>query len=439
MTHRMPTRGWTFRQGVLVGVALVLLAQSLIDRTPVADWLVSPLLLRDTDESADVIVVAGAGLVGPCEPNLSAVRRVLKAAALWGEQRAPFVLFTGGSPRALSCAVSDVMADFAVRVGIPRDRILTEATSINTRENAFYAVPVLESLGARRVILVTDRLHMLRASRSFAAQGYTVGRASVPVYATHRGNVDMLAGSFREATALAYYWIRGWLGSGTAAPSAGPTTAADEATAPTADRDGPVVILGASYAEGWRLEAVAGAPVLNKGVDGQQSFELAERFDRDVLAHAPRAVVIWGFINDVFRTPRAEIQPAMARARSSLSSMIARGQEAGLEVIVATEVPIATQAGWTNTAMALVGRVLRRSSYQEYVNGHVRETNAWIRETAREKGVLLLDFERVLASPDGYRRRVFAQPDGSHLTDAAYAALTRYSAPILGRHFRAAR
>ena len=137
MTHRMPTRGWTFRQGVLVGVALVLLAQSLIDRTPVADWLVSPLLLRDTDEPADVIVVAGAGLVGPCEPNLSAVRRVLKAAALWGEQRAAFVLFTGGSPRAQSCAVSDVMADFAVRVGIPRDRILTEATSVNTRENAY--------------------------------------------------------------------------------------------------------------------------------------------------------------------------------------------------------------------------------------------------------------------------------------------------------------
>ena len=213
--------------------------------------------------------------------------------------------------------------------------------------------------------LVTDRLHMLRASRSFAAQGYTVGRASVPVYATHRGNVDMLAGSFREAAALAYYWIRGWLGSGTAALGVGSTTAADEATDQAADSEGPVVILGASYAEGWRLEAVAGAPVLNKGVDGQQSFELAERFDRDVLAHAPRAVVIWGFINDVFRTPRAEIQPAMARARSSLSSMIARGQQAGLQVIVATEVPIATQAGWTNTATALVGRLLGRSSYQD--------------------------------------------------------------------------
>jgi uncharacterized SAM-binding protein YcdF (DUF218 family)/lysophospholipase L1-like esterase len=435
MTYRMPTRRLTFRQGVLVGVAVVLLAQYLIDRTPVADWLVSPLLLRDTQEPADVIVVAGAGLVGPCEPNLSAVRRVLKAAALWSEQRAPFILFTGGSPKALSCAVSDVMADFAVRVGIPRDRILTEATSVNTRENAFYAVPVLESLGARRVTLVTDRLHMLRASRSFAAVGYTVGRASVPVYATHRGNVDMLAGSFREAVAIAYYWIRGWLGAGAAALNVSPTTDVDEATDLAAKRDGPVVILGASYAEGWRLEAVAGAPVINKGVEGQQSFELAERFDRDVLAHKPRAVVIWGFINDVFRTPRADIQPAMARARSSITGMIARGQEAGLEVILATEVPITTPAGWTNTATALVGRLLRRSSYQEYVNGQIRETNAWIRQTAREKGLILLDFERVLASPDGDRRRVFAQPDGSHLTEAAYAALTRHSVPVLERHF----
>jgi hypothetical protein len=41
----------------------------------------------------------------------------------------------------------------------------------------------------------------------------------------------------------------------------------------------------------------------------------------------------------------------------------------------------------------------------------------------------------VLASPDGDRRRVFAQPDGSHLTEAAYAALTRHSVPVLERHF----
>jgi lysophospholipase L1-like esterase len=89
--------------------------------------------------------------------------------------------------------------------------------------------------------------------------------------------------------------------------------------------------------------------------------------------------------------------------------------------------------------MAFAGRLLRKSSYQDYVNGHVRAMNAWIRQTARREGLLLLDLEPVVSGADGERRREFAQPDGSHLTSAAYDALSRYSVPILERHFRGAR
>ena len=44
-------------------------------------------------------------------------------------------------------------------------------------------------------------------------------------------------------------------------------------------------------------------PVINRGVAGQQSFELLARFDNDVVPERPRAVILWGFINDIFRAP----------------------------------------------------------------------------------------------------------------------------------------
>ncbi len=433
-------RPWSFRRGVLCGIVLIFAARLILDRSPLADWIVSPLLSTDTQGRADAIVVPGAGLVGPCLPNLSAVRRVLTAADLWREGRAPYLVMTGGAPGDLPCAVSDVMSALAVRMGVPADRVLTEATSRNTRENAYYAVPVLQSLDARRVVLVTDRLHMRRAGLAMGAQGYDVERVSVPVYATHHGNLDMLAMGLREYAALAYYKVRGWLtpvtppgGSATEGTTGMPNEI--EITPPTQAVTGPIVILGASYAEGWKPAELAGVPVINRGVAGQQSFEMLERFDRDVVASAPRAVVAWGFINDVFRSPRPDMETALARARDSYTAMIAQGRAAGIEVILATEVTVTGRGEWMARLTTLAGSLLGRSSYQDYVNTHVVATNQWIRETAAREGLLLLDFERVVSGPDGRRRREFAQPDGSHLTEAAYAAMTRYAEPILARHF----
>jgi len=241
--------------------------------------------------------------------------------------------------------------------------------------------------------------------------------------------------------ALASYRGWGWLGRiGSDAPlpqgqAAGIVSKANsiELPAPSSSR---VVILGASYALGWKLDTAAGLRVMNNGMAGQQSFEMAERFDRDVLAHAPRAVILWGFINDVFRAPRADIETALAKARDSYTMMIAKGRAAGLDVILATEVTITDRSHWMDRLRAFAGRLLGRPGYVDYVNGHVIAMNAWLREKAQRNGLLLLDFERLLSAPHGHRRPEFAVADGSHLTEVAYDALTQYTAPILERHFR---
>jgi lysophospholipase L1-like esterase len=198
----------------------------------------------------------------------------------------------------------------------------------------------------------------------------------------------------------------------------------------------PIVLLGASYAANWRLPDVAGRTVLNKGVPGQESWEMLERFDRDVTAQRPSAVILWGYINDVFRSPREQIDAALARARDSFDQMIGKARSAGVEVILATEVTIRPKDEWSETFASWIGWALGKQSYQDYINGRVVELNSWLRERAVRDHLLLLDLQAVLADATGQRRKGFATDDGSHITPDAYAALTAYSLPLLERHCR---
>jgi uncharacterized SAM-binding protein YcdF (DUF218 family) len=211
---RVGSRGGRFRRlqvdrpllrGVLLGVLLVFVLRTVINETGVADRLVSPLVLADTRGPADVIVVPGAGVTELCTPNFSALRRVLLAARLLGEGRAGRILIAGGRPAGMDCTIAEVMADFAVRIGVPRERLIVETTSMSTWENAVRSLPILRQMGARRVLVVTDRLHVPRAQASFERLGLIVERAGVPVHEGHADNVSMLYWGLREYAALAYY------------------------------------------------------------------------------------------------------------------------------------------------------------------------------------------------------------------------------------------
>ena len=209
-TNAAPRPGWRrqvrpFVAGILVGVLFVLGGIEVINRSDWPDAIVQPLLPPDTAGPADAIVVLGAGILGPCVPNYNALRRSVLAAKLWREGRAPIIVFTGGAPPPNTCSVASVMADVAADLGVPRDRIRLEDRSTNTHENAEFSQPILARLGAHRLLLVTDHMHMRRAEASFGHYGFETGRASVPVFAGSRDNVWMLRTGLREFAALAYY------------------------------------------------------------------------------------------------------------------------------------------------------------------------------------------------------------------------------------------
>jgi uncharacterized SAM-binding protein YcdF (DUF218 family)/lysophospholipase L1-like esterase len=433
IARRRPRR---FATGVLYGVLAAIAARYVINHTPIADYLVAPLIHADTPGRGDAIVVLGAGTSGPCELNLYAIQRVRLAARLWHEGRAPLMLITGGVGWGTSCAVASAMADFAMQLGVPRSALILETSSQNTHENAARTAPLLRAAGAQRVILVTDRLHMTRAAAAFAHEGFVVGRASVPVYATHPDNMSMLAGGAREAVAIAYYRWRGWVGDGPAAAAPGGEPDSGRAAAAMSEQqtprqvvparaEGPIVILGASYAAGWHPPDGDGLRFVNKGISGQESWQLLDRFDRDVAALSPRAVIIWGFINDIHRAPPDKQAAAVERARVSISTMVKKARVAGIEPILTTELTIRPVDTWGEWASGWVGWLLRKEGYQDRINRQVIGTNAWLKDFAGREGLLVLDVYPLLSEPTGERRKQFAKPDGSHIPPAGYEVLTR--------------
>lgn len=190
--------------------------------------------------------------------------------------------------------------------------------------------------------------------------------------------------------------------------------------------DKPIVLLGASYAASLTVETLAGIPLINKGIGGQQSFEMLARFDSDVVAAEPAMVIIWGFINDIFRSERSEMETTIEKTKSAYLEMIARAREHGIQPVLATEVTMSRRPGIKESVLAFVGRIAGKTSYQDYINSQVIAVNEWLKEIAAQQDLVLLDLQSLLADGDIMRKTEYAQDDGSHLTDAAYRVIAEY-------------
>jgi lysophospholipase L1-like esterase len=195
--------------------------------------------------------------------------------------------------------------------------------------------------------------------------------------------------------------------------------------------DRQLIIIGASYAAGWGTPALPGIAVVNRGVDGQETAAVLARFDNDVVAAKPDAVLIWGHINDVFRAPNGDMDAAALRAEHNLREMVAHARAAGIEPIVATEVTLSKPGGITEAIAEFLGKMRGKESYQARINRHVRKVNEFLRRYAAEQRLQVLDIERALGDRDGFRRPEFTVEDGSHISRAGYDQLTAYARSTL--------
>lgn len=175
---------------------------------------------------ADVLVLLG-GCIRPPElagqtPDMgSAADRVWLAARLHKAGKAPLLVLSGGSDKAVSAtSEAQAMRELLLDMGVPDAALLLEEDSRNTRENAAFVArlltnrhPGIASSPRPKVLLVTSALHMARARALLEAQGLDVE----PVPTDHEARVrfsavdwlpdaDALDGSARAIKALVGQW-----------------------------------------------------------------------------------------------------------------------------------------------------------------------------------------------------------------------------------------
>jgi uncharacterized SAM-binding protein YcdF (DUF218 family) len=177
------------------------------------------VMLTEIPPSKCAVVLGGA--VEPVLPPRvdldmqEAVDRVRKAAQLYRAGLAKTIIVSGGlqpwSPFEESEAAA--METLLLEWGVPPEAIVVEGDSLNTRENAFYAIALMEKLACGEPLLVTSAAHMKRAVAAFSRLRVEVFPVSTDVRVVDQPKLtvfDFLPDA--EALHMTSDAMREWLG-----------------------------------------------------------------------------------------------------------------------------------------------------------------------------------------------------------------------------------
>ncbi|MCW9014598.1 MAG: GDSL-type esterase/lipase family protein [Gammaproteobacteria bacterium] len=194
-----------------------------------------------------------------------------------------------------------------------------------------------------------------------------------------------------------------------------------------------IIIIGASYAKGWLINRLSCLKVVNKGIDGNQSFEIEQRFYEDAIKPQPKAIVIWGFINDLHANSKENITQTVGDIKRRIVSMVDTTKANNIVPVLVTEVTIAESKSLKWRIMSWIGKLRGKESYQHYINSNVQKINKWIREYATQNNILVVDLEKLLSNSEGSRKDGYYEADGSHISESAYQAIDRFAQQFLNK------
>ena len=125
----------------------------------------------DRAQSADVIVILGAGLNRDDRPGPALIRRAAQGAALWQRGMAERIICAGGFPLNRPRSEADACAELLRGSGVPAGAIFMEDRSRSTEENALYTREIMVEHDWHSAVLVSDGYHLLRAHWLFDRAG----------------------------------------------------------------------------------------------------------------------------------------------------------------------------------------------------------------------------------------------------------------------------
>ena len=170
-----------------------------------------------------------------------------------------------------------------------------------------------------------------------------------------------------------------------------------------------VVFFGDSITDVWPLAtAFPGKPYVNRGISGQTTSQMLVRFRDDVIALAPKVVVILAGTNDIAGNT-GPISPE--DIQGNITSLVELARAHGIQVVLSSVLPV------HNYTAAAETRFPRRPPEQ------IAALNKWMKAYAASSGSVYLDYATPMSDDKGLLRRELAE-DGLHPNPAGYAVMT---------------
>lgn len=188
--------------------------------------------------NAEAIVVLGGATKSATWPrptvDLSeAGDRVIYAAQLYFQKKAPIIILSGGRIdwRGSGSPESADMATILTSIGVPAAAIIQESDSLNTYQNAVNVRKILEARGIKKVLLITSAMHTPRSLKIFKRQGIDViptptdflvsqgeleeltntPKAAILNLLPDTNNLNQFTSALKEYFGTFIYGLRGWL------------------------------------------------------------------------------------------------------------------------------------------------------------------------------------------------------------------------------------
>jgi uncharacterized SAM-binding protein YcdF (DUF218 family) len=161
----------------------------------------------DRARPADCAIVLGAAAYGN-RPSPVFAERIKHAVELHRSGTVDYLLFTGGRVSAADKSESAVARTYALAAGVPAAAILTEEVSRTTGQNLEEARRVMAAKGLRTAVIVSDPLHLKRASSMASDLG--IEAVTSPTRTSRYRSLRVKAGFLmREVFFLHGYWLTG--------------------------------------------------------------------------------------------------------------------------------------------------------------------------------------------------------------------------------------
>jgi len=145
------------------------------------------------------------------------------------------------------------------------------------------------------------------------------------------------------------------------------------------------------------LREALGCEVINKGINGNTTGDMLNRFDRAVVKNNPTHLIMMGGINDVITGESFD------RIVWNLREMTEKAREAGIKIILG--LPTAID--------------------DEYYEKLVERIRQWMRNYAHEQDLKIIDFAAAFYDDYGRLRKELLLADGGHPDISGYKEMFR--------------